>query len=153
MSTYYRAFSVIDMLSLMVVIIRQICVFLWPARSTDLALAVVYRLMATLYNFCPLFLAMDRCLIVSFPHNFCKYERRMRLAKRGTIFVVATLIFTSALIALGEQTTTAILIHHGISIATLVLQIVGIVGLYCIIIAKVLRSDQEMKKNRHIGNM
>ena len=134
MSTYYRAFSVIDMLLLAVMLIRQICLSFWPIRRVHLVFTAFNTFMVTVYNFCPLVLAMDRCLIVSFPHNFCKYERKLRYVKQGMILLFAILAFIASLAGVTEFTTTPTYIFRGIMISISVLQIIVIVVLYGIII-------------------
>ena len=96
--------------------------------------------------------AMDRFLIVYFSHNFCEHERKLRIVKGFMIIFVSILALKSSLVAVAQPTATAILIKHGISMVTSVLQIIAIVSLYSVIIAKVLISDQQMKTSRHIGN-
>ena len=134
MSAYYRAFSVIDMLLLAVMLIRQICLSFWPIRKAHLVFTAFNTFMVTVYNFCPLVLAMDRCLIVSFPHNFCKYERKLRYVKQGMILLFAILAFIASLAGVTEFTTTPTYIFRGIMISISVLQIIVIVVLYGIII-------------------
>ena len=152
MSAYYRAFSVIDMFLLTVMIIRQICVSFWSTKRMFSIFGTINSCMISVYTFCPLVLAMDRCLIVSFPHNFVEYGRKLRVLKGLMLLVFAILALTSSMVSITEETAAAVLFHQALLIATSVLQIVAIVVLYGIIIVKVLRSDRQMKTSRHIGN-
>ena len=150
-SIYYRAFSVIDMFFLVVMILRRVSFFIWPAKGTYIFFEVMNNLMGTTYNFGSLFLAMDRCLIVAFPHNFREHEGKLRAAKGSMVFamLVLSLAFSFAKFNLSNSFVISI-INRSLVIAMFV-QIFGIVVLYSVIIAKVQISDRKMKTSRHIG--
>ena len=79
-STYFIAFAAIDTASLAFMLMRRAVLFVWP-NQTNSVLDAVSNLSGALYNFGPMFLAMDRCLIVAFTHNFREKEGTLRVAK------------------------------------------------------------------------
>ena len=153
-STYFRAFAVIDVSGVAILLIRQFLLVVWT-DNTDIRFVgfALTNLFAGLYNFCPMFLGMDRCLIVSFPHNFREHEGKLRVAKGSMVLVVTTLsLALSMLYRLDDPGSTATVVLEMLAFIVAVLQIITIVVLYAIIVVKVLMSDRKMKTSRHIGN-
>ena len=153
-STYFKAFAVIDMTIVGFMLIRRVLRFVWPNNINVFFLDIlVTNLIGSLYNFGPMFLAMDRCLIVAFPHKFREYEGRMRVAKGGMLLFLTSTGFTlSMLYRFGDpDSTVAVLLKMLGGVAT-VLQIFAIVVLYAVIVVKVLTSDRKMKTSRHVGS-
>ena len=150
-SIYFRAFSVADMFFLVMMFARRVCFLFWPVKEIYIFFAVTNNLMGTMYNFGSLFLAMDRCLIVAFPHNFRKHEGKLRAAKGSMVFamLLLSLAFSFAKFNLSDSFVISI-INRSMVVAMFV-QILGIVVLYGVIIAKVQISDRKMKASRHIG--
>ena len=151
-SIYYRAFSVIDMFFLVVMILRRVSFFIWPAKGTYIFFEVMNNLMGTTYNFGSLFLAMDRCLIVAFPHNFREKEGKLRVAKGCMVFFMAILSLAYSFVKFNVSSSAAILITNRSLVVAIIIQILAIVILYGVIIAKVQLADRKMKTSRHIGN-
>ena len=153
-STYFKAFAVIDMTIVGFMLIRRVLRFVWPNNINVFFLDIlVTNLIGSLYNFGPMFLAMDRCLIVAFPHKFREYEGRMRVAKGGMLLFLTSTGFTlSMLYRFGDpDSTVAVLLKMLGGVAT-VLQIFAIVVLYAVIVVKVLTSDRKLKASRHVGS-
>ena len=152
-STYFRAFALIDIASVAFMLMRRIILFVWPANASLIIFNVLTNLIAGLYNFGPMFLAMDRCLIVAFPYNFRDHERKLRTAKGCMILVVTILSLNfSILQRFGDPDSTVTAVFGMLSGFVSVLQIIAIVVLYAMIVVKVLKSDVKMKDSRHIGN-
>ena len=152
-SIYYRAFSVIDMFFLAVMILRPVSFFIWPAKGTYIFFEVMNNLMGTTYNFGSLFLAMDRCLVVAFPLNFLEHERKLRVAKGVMVLVVAMLSLTFSMVfGFGDPEWTMTGVLGMLAGLAAILQIIAIVGLYTVIVTKVVMSDRNMKSSRHLGN-
>ena len=101
----------------------------------------------------PLFLALDRFLVVAFPHKFKKYEKSMKIAK-GSIFSIT-------LVTKGVAEITAVAIGYDNRMVEifffvfrpiLAAQFVTCVVLYVIIIVKIVTSERKMAKHRHVAN-
>ena len=111
------------------------------------------NVVAALYNFGPLFLAMDRCLVVAFPHNFREKEGKLRVAKGVMVVVVAMLSLTFSMVfGFGDPEWTMTGVLGMLAGLAAILQIIAIVGLYTVIVTKVVMSDRNMKSSRHLGN-
>ena len=153
-STYFRAFAVIDMSSVLFMLIRRVFLFVWPVQTNLIFFNdALSSLFAGLYNFGPMFLGMDRCLMVVFPHNFREHERKLRATKAIMVLVVTLLsLALSMLYRFGDPDSTATAVLGILAGFVAVLQIIVIVILYAVIVVKVLKSDQSMKNSRHIGN-
>ena len=153
-STYFKAFAVIDMACVAVVLIRRLCVFIWPTTMiVDVFGSVATGLNFGLYNFGSLFLAIDRCLIVVFPYNFRELKGKLRVAKGVMIFCMGLLAVMASLLENLARTSFTTKVFIGLYFVALILQILAIVVLYTTVIAKILTSDRKMKSSRHIGNM
>ena len=94
----------------------------------------------------PLFLALDRFLIVAFPFTFPLHQNKMRAIKMGILALVTcnslAYIATRLLVEFLAFTTAAFAI----------LEIVTCVVLYMIIVIKIVRSERKMNNSRHVGN-
>ena len=101
----------------------------------------------------PLFLALDRFLVVVFPHKFRNYEKYMKI---GKIIVFALTLVTVA----SAETTAAVTgyesrltgIFFAIFRPILGAQFMTCVVLYAIIIVKIVTSERKMAKHRHVTN-
>ena len=96
----------------------------------------------------PLFLALDRFLIVSFPHNFQLHEKKMRrfkIALFSLIFVLSWRVFI-------PMPKILLIITLGILSTLLAVQFLGCIVLYTIIVVKLRLNDRKMKNSRHVGN-
>ena len=153
-STYYRGFAICDMGFLVMMLIRRGYKIVWPTNTNViLFLGVTHNVTGGLYNFGPMFLAMDRCLIVAFPHNFREKEGKLRVAKVCMILLMAILALKKSLFLQMADPNSAVVSAIALlaSVAT-VAQILAIIGLYTTVVVKVLMSDRKMKSSRHFGN-
>ena len=92
-----------------------------------------------------LFLALDRFLVVVFPHKFQLYEKKMRIFK-----VVLFVFASSSVVGLFFDDFYAV---GGLIVSlNLLLHLVGCLVLYSIIVARVFLNDRKMNKHRHVGN-
>ena len=94
----------------------------------------------------PLFLAMDRFLIVAFPHNFQLHEKKMRMIK------IMFFALTTAPMSLGFIHDQLIKVGIFILYANLVVQLIACIVLYTIIVVKIVLAERKMSKHRHVGN-
>ena len=114
-----------------------------PSNITAiLALNAVFDILLGHAMLGPLFLALDRFLVVVFPHKFQLYEKKMR------IFKVVLVLFASSS-AIGWLFNDWNLVLMMLSI-NLMVHFVGCLILYSIIVACILISARKMKA--HISN-
>ena len=94
-----------------------------------------------------LFLALDRFLVVTFPHNFQLHEKKLRIFK-----VILTLVamFFYSLFTVGRLLEIQILISLA-SLNFLVFLLANIV-LYVVIVVKIVQNERKMKAHRNTGN-
>ena len=152
-STYFKAFAVFDMLALMIRPIDQIILILGMQNpATNLTRLAMQNLIAAVYNVGSLFLALDRCLVVAFPHNFREHEGKLRWIKGGMLLFLGTISVMTSTFYVVDPTWVLTDILRVVAILAIFVQIVAIVALYTIIIVKVVTSDRKMKNSRHFGN-
>ena len=153
-STYYRGFAICDMGFLVLMLIRRSCKIVWPTNANIiLLLGLTHNVTAGLYNFGPMFLAMDRCLIVAFPHNFREHEGKLRVTKVCLVLFMAILSAANVLfLSFADPDSAVVRIISFLAGLATVLQILTIIGLYGTVVVKVLMSDRKMKSSRHFGN-
>ena len=96
----------------------------------------------------PLFLALDRFLIVSFPHNFQLHERKMRRFK----IALFSLVFVLSWRAFMPMPKILVIITLGVLSTLLAVQFLGCIVLYTIIVVKLRLNDSRMKNSRHVGS-
>ena len=150
-STYFKAFAIFDLFTLTSLAIYEVFVVLFKCNNIVVYfLLYVLNLVVALYNFCPLFLALDRCLVVAFPHKFHKHEGKMRVAKGSMILFMLLLSLTTSSFERFIPEYSSILWNF-VSLAMIV-QVLTCLVLYAVIVVKVVASDREMKKRRHSGN-
>ena len=94
----------------------------------------------------PLFLALDRFLIVWFPHNFQLYEKRMRRFK--IVLFVVTLVLSLVLVIRFEFR----IIFVAMTSVWLFLQFISCTILYAVISVKIFISERKMNEHRHVGS-
>ena len=153
-STYYRGFAICDMGFLVMLLVRRGYRIVWPTNiSVILFLGVTHNVTGGLYNFGPLFLAMDRCLIVAFPHNFREYEGKLRVTKGSMVlFIVILSVTNETLLNFADPDSLVLSVLSFLSGFATMLQILAIIGLYTFVVVKVVKSDRKMKSSRHIGS-
>ena len=150
-SVYIRVLAVYDICVLVALGVgKSLLVFdsLHHEVSEKIAQAICTSL-GNFYLVGPLFLAMDRVLVVAFPLEYRQHERTVRLVKFciiGSILVVITLahIFITGLQHHNIFTTliSAVMTGH------LFLQFLACIVLYSIIIVKIKMQEQSMAQHR-----
>ena len=143
---YIRIFAVFDI----AVLTTSIVAFAW--LNTFPENMEVFQYLKNCLNFliahsmlCPLFLALDRVLIVSFPHNFWLHERKMR------VFKICLLVCTSLVSALFLVSGGVLKVLAMVNILNFFLQFLACLVIYAIIVGKIIASDRKMKNSRHVG--
>ena len=101
----------------------------------------------------PLFMALDRALIVAFPLSFKKHQKKLLIFKISIPIIqsASSLLFSLSSVLIGEAAPpTRILV--GVASTTFVLQIVGIVSLYALIVHKIRKSTQKVQPTSQTRN-
>ena len=100
----------------------------------------------------PLFMALDRILIVAFPHSFKKHEKKMRITKISIAILqnVAAVTWNVLVISFG-QTSPFVKFGVALSTAIFVMQFVACVFLYAFIVWKVRASTRKVRPVTQAG--
>ena len=89
---YIRAFALFDMFSIAISLSARLVVLYAASQTYIKRVLLTTSLQCVNYSMLgPLFLALDRFLIVSFPHNFQLHERKMRRFKIAVLLVTVAL--------------------------------------------------------------
>ena len=148
-SGYIRALAAVDLCCLAYTVASRISSLFIPDYVE------YFRMFSDLigrsYMLGPLFLALDRCLIVAFPHNFHQHERKMRVAKVAMVVTIVGVYIASAISRKIYPEWIVSMILSMISILLVAPQFLFCIVLYTVIVVKVLMSDRKMKKSRHVG--
>ena len=144
---YTKGFAIFDIFILIYLVL------MWLARhfmATNLSLNLQLRnglnMIACNIMIGPLFLGLDRGIIVAFPHKFKIYRTKMRIFK-------GVWLLLSLLAGIGTSFTSEISnISYVFSTLNLYLQLLACVGLYAFIAVRILISERKMKNHRQIGN-
>ena len=142
---YIKALAVFDMFTIVyLAILRPVQIFCGPEVVG--AYNIGFTVIANHMILGSLFLALDRFLIVAFPHKFKLYKTKMRIFK---IVIFAETLFSS----LGWFLPGSLLIYFiALASVNLVLQFLACIGLYTFIVVRVILSERQMTKHRHVGN-
>ena len=146
-AVYVRAFAIFDIF----MILYQGCMRLaqlFLASNVILNLRIIQGLnvIVCFVMTGPLFLALDRVLIVAFPHKFKLYLTKMRICK----CIWLTVSFCTGLNAVFSGTVKIVLI--ALTSVNLLLQLLTCIGLYTFIVVRVKRSQKRMKAHRNCGS-
>ena len=148
-ASYIRAFAVLDILILFSGSFEFFFLNLFPAQAAfSTTFKSVFRALAAFSLLGPLFLALDRCLIVIVPHKVSLYVAKMR------IFKIILFVLTS-LVGVGFLATSAsigVVFIYAFATVVVLLQLIGCLVLYLIIIAQILASERKLGAHRHFGN-
>ena len=145
-AVYIKAFAGFDIFSLAYYLIHRSLLFMYASNyNVGYALAVGFNLIANHTLLGPLYLALDRFLIVTFPHKFHLYERKMKFFK---VAIFAVTLISSLGLFFPEITMFFIIVGS----FNMLLQILACLGLYMVIVVRVYISARKMGKSRIIGN-
>ena len=146
-ASYIRAFAVLDILILFSGSFEFFFLNLFPAQAVfSTTFKSVFRALAAFSLLGPLFLALYRCLIVIVPHKFSLYVAKMRIFKI-ILFVLTSLVGVGFLVT-GSSTGAAFIFAS----VVVLLQLIGCLVLYSIIIAQIVASERKLGTHRHFGN-
>ena len=146
-AVYIKTFAAFDMFLLLYQFIMQLIV-----HSSFIAYWLLLRILQG-FNVCaafllvgPLFLALDRFLIVAFPHKFKLYETRMRILKI-VLFVVTLGTRVGHVLSAEARDVSTLLVS-----VNLLLQLLACGTLYLFIVARVVISQRKLKTHRSTAN-
>ena len=147
-----RAFAIFDITVMALVTISQLIYHLFA--DLQWLQALIYFVRNAIGNASmlgPLFLALDRYLIVAFPHNFRKHEKKLRWMKIWLGCLNVGLFTTSYAMNLNNIPFSMIanLLTHLLFFTMLAASVI----LYTVIVVKVLTSDKKMQHHRHFGKI
>ena len=147
LASYIRAFAVLDILILFAGSFDFFFLNLFPTQvAVANVLISIFRALAAFSMLGPLFLALDRCLIVIAPHKVSLYAAKMQMFKI-ILFVLTSLVGLGFLIS--NVNTGVVYIFATV---VFMLQFIGCLVLYSVIIAQILVSERKIGAHRHFGN-
>ena len=150
--SYIEALVILDIL----ILLNMIAIFCVRVTLSCKAFDYLRKLRSLLaghYLLTPLFLALDRFLIVVSPMNFRNYTKPMRIAK--SIVVVLTFVLSALAIFLDDfipEESVAYMSILRTTTAWIVLQLIVCIVLYLIIVCKIFVADGKWKAHRHVAN-
>ena len=153
-AVYIIVLAFIDIAAMIFMISTRTADLLFPCDPIVMA---VSKLLANLILFVasvlgPLFMALDRILIVAFPHSFKRHEKRMRIAK--IIWTILQSSYSVIIWILGDLIGFNPMKYFWIRIArtlAFTLPCVLCVLLYAVIVAKVRASQKQIQPTTHIA--
>ena len=148
-SGYIRALATLDLCCLAYTVASRISSLFLPDYVEYFK--IFSDLIGRSYMLGPLFLVLDRCLIVAFPHNFHQHERKMRMTKVAMVVTVFGVYIASAVSRKMYPEWILSTVLNSLSIMFVAPQFLFCIVLYAVIVVKVLMSDRKMKTSRHIG--
>ena len=143
---YCKWLAVFDILTLIYLVVRWSTLhFMASNVSLNFTIRSGSNLIACIIIIGPLFLALDRGLMVAFPHKFKLYKTRMRIFK-AVWLVLSMLGGVANSFLLGACTICFVL-----ATVNYFLQILVCVGLYAFIAVRIMISERKLKNHRQIG--
>ena len=144
---YIRVFAVFDCFVIMVAVsIWILSIYIAKQHPILYFLNLIISVSLNSSMLGPLFLALDRFLIVSFPHNFQLHEKKVRGFKIALLLL--EVILSSHNFVEGAYQNVIVL---AMPVVYFVLQFLTCVVLYVIIVVKIVTSERKMKDSRHMA--
>ena len=152
-AVYIRVFAVGDLFVMVFLAGLRVGMILSLDKS-DWFFAVQYGIatvVGALNVIGPLFLALDRFLIVAFPHNFFKHERKLKIAK--IVWVVCrALVSSSALVSYFVFSGLVLTVSLLLWTIFIAVEIIACAVVYTVIAVLVAVAGRKLKNNRHVGS-
>ena len=151
-SVYIRALAIYDMSVLAALVLSRVLPTALPGNVTVFKLTQSISIsLGAFYLVGPLFLALDRILVVVFPLSFHLHKKSMRVLK----VCILTIIFTANLLAqiflTGlEYDDTVAIVFHWLLFSVFLLQFVVCIVLYTTIIVQLVKSKRKIEAYRQI---
>ena len=151
-SVYIRALAIYDMSVLAGLVLSRVLPTALPGNVTVFKLTQSISIsLGAFYLVGPLFLALDRILVVVFPLSFHLHKKSMRVLK----VCILTIIFTANLLAqiflTGlEYDDTVAIVFHWLLFSVFLLQFVVCIVLYTTIIIQLVKSTRKIEAYRQI---
>ena len=147
-AVYIRVLAVYDIVFLFCVITIKLLIVSFPAHAEEIGIAQLFLtiLFATNGVLGPLFMALDRYLIVAFPHTYQKHEKKMRIVKIliAVLQNMASVLYCAVSAAFGPSSEPAILVL-ALSTPLFFMQFLACVVLYVVIVWKVRASTRKVQ--------
>ena len=148
-AVYIRVLAVYDIMVLIVNVALRILIGIFlKSKSSEIEQIrlMIGRLLVSNAMLGPLFMALDRILIVAFPHSFKKHEKKMKIAKIviAALQSVAAVLWSTLFISFG-QTSPLVTWAVAISTTMFVMQFVACIFLYTFIVWKVRASTRKVQ--------
>ena len=146
MAVYIRGMAFIDICVIIYVLLRTFLQYFPSEPALYIISGALGNFAAVVNVLAPLFMALDRILIVAFPHSFKKHENKMRIAKLSwatfqcsflAVIFIAKFLYGINL----DQNITVKVIWSTL----FVLQMLLCVALYAVIVCKVRKSGRKIQ--------
>ena len=151
-SVYIRVLAVYDICALVALGFSK-TLLIFEELQHEVANKVSVSIGTILGNFYlvgPLFLAMDRMLVVAFPMNFQEHEKIIRVTKMVIIVFIGVLMLMASIFITGlEYDNVWTKTIFALVSTSLLLQFVACIVLYSIIIVKIKMQERKMAQHRH----
>ena len=151
-SVYIRVLAVYDVCALVALGFSK-TLLIFEALQHEVANKVSVAVSTALGNFYlvgPLFLAIDRMLVVAFPLNFQQYETGIRILKTSIVFFHGVLFLVACIFITGlEYDKVWTRVIFSFLLISPLLQFVACIVLYTIIIVKIKMAERKMAQHRH----
>ena len=153
-AVYIRVLAWVDIAApLNALVLRVLLIFFQnhlAVHLTDLIIAGQFILVSVLG---PLFMALDRILIVAFPHNFKKHEKKMRIVKAFIIMfhAIITILILFPLL-LNVKASISVNVILSVSAIAFALECLTTVILYAVIVWKIRKSSRQIQPAQQTGN-
>ena len=153
---YVLFLAFIDLVSISFIMMPRIVLRYLPVGTTLYVVRILlYALMLLFYNvqmYGPLFLALDRFLVVSFPHNF---RDKQKFAKIPIVVLPTLHVITSICVVIlqvfADSTSMTFFLVSNLNNCFKMIQIFGCLSLYAIVVVKIMLNERKMADSKHAG--
>ena len=102
-----------------------------------------------MYLYPSLFLALDRCIAVAFPHKVFSVSRKIRPVKFILVALNISASIPHILAELKLATELAIIITNLVTLAFFCIQLFGCLALYCTVVVLLIRVGKNLNHSKH----
>ena len=150
-SVYIRALAIYDMSVLAGLVVSRVLPTALPGNVTAIKIARIVRIsLGAFYMVGPLFLAIDRTLVVAYPLSFHRHEKSVRVLKLFILTVIFTVNLLALIFLIGLEYDGSVRVAFLLLLVVVfLLQLMACIVLYTIIIVKLNRAKRKIKQHRH----
>ena len=102
-----------------------------------------------IYLYPSLFLALDRCIAVAFPHKLISVLHKVRPAKFALVACNIAAVIPNIFAELGFGTKLFLLVTNLVTLVFLCIQLFGCLALYCTVVVLLLRDGKNLNHSKH----